>query len=133
MRFGERMRPRLRNLRDQQEPRTQGLSGAMSPATWNDGRRAEPAGRAAKVLHRQSQTHRLAAQVGPSTAVSTTSYANSPVWREKEIFFTKRPWVGPAVCSTLIAGLPELGTLWGRQIAALVGVSRCSIATAERC
>ncbi len=33
------------------------------------------------------------------------------------------PGVGPVVTTTLLATLPELGTLTGKQIAALVGVA----------
>jgi transposase len=47
----------------------------------------------------------------------------SPVWREKEDLLASVPGVGPVVARTLIAELPELGTLDRRQIAALAGVA----------
>jgi transposase len=47
----------------------------------------------------------------------------SPVWAEKEDLLASVPGVGPIVARTLIAELPELGTLDRRQIAALVGVA----------
>jgi transposase len=47
----------------------------------------------------------------------------SPVWREKEELLQSVPGVGPVVTSTLLASLPELGTLTHKQIAALVGVA----------
>jgi transposase len=47
----------------------------------------------------------------------------SPVWREKEDLLTSVPAVGPAIARTLIAELPELGTLGRRQVAALVGLA----------
>ncbi len=43
--------------------------------------------------------------------------------REKESLLRSVPGVGPVLCSTLIAGLPELGTPSRRAIAALVGVA----------
>jgi len=46
-----------------------------------------------------------------------------PVWREKDKLLRSTPGVGPTVSATLIAQLPELGTLNRRQIAALVGVA----------
>ena len=46
-----------------------------------------------------------------------------PVWREKERLLRSIPGVGPVVATTVIAGLPELGTLGRRQIASLVGVA----------
>ena len=47
----------------------------------------------------------------------------SPVWREKDELLRSVPGVGPVVTSTLLASLPELGTLTNKQIAALVGVA----------
>lgn len=46
----------------------------------------------------------------------------SPVWREKEEILTSAKGVGAVLSTTLLAGLPELGTLNRRQISALVGV-----------
>ena len=45
----------------------------------------------------------------------------SPVWREE--LLRSVPGVGPTLTFTLVAELPELGTLTRRQIAALVGVA----------
>ena len=47
----------------------------------------------------------------------------SPVWREKDDLMRTVPGVGEQVSLTLLAYLPELGTLNRRQIAALVGVA----------
>ncbi|MGH3054252.1 MAG: IS110 family transposase [Gaiellaceae bacterium] len=47
----------------------------------------------------------------------------SPVWREKDELLQSVPGVGPVLTSTLLANLPELGTLTHKQIAALVGVA----------
>ena len=47
----------------------------------------------------------------------------SPVWREKDDLLRSVPGVGPQVSLTLLAYLPELGTLNRKQIAALVGVA----------
>ena len=46
----------------------------------------------------------------------------SPMWREKDDLLRSVPGVGPQVSLTLLAYLPELGTLNRKQIAALVGV-----------
>ena len=48
---------------------------------------------------------------------------HSPVWREKDDLLRSVPGVGPQVSLTLLAYLPELGTLNRKQIAALVGVA----------
>ena len=47
----------------------------------------------------------------------------SPVWREKDDLLRSVPGVGPQVSLTLLAYLPELGTLNRKQVAALVGVA----------
>jgi transposase len=47
----------------------------------------------------------------------------SPVWREKEDLLVSVPGVGPAIARTLIAELPELGTLDRRQVAAVAGLA----------
>ena len=47
----------------------------------------------------------------------------SPVWREKDDLLRTVPGVGEQLSLTLLANLPELGTLNRRQIATLVGVA----------
>jgi len=47
----------------------------------------------------------------------------SPVWREKENLLSSVPGIGLTISRTLLADLPELGTLGRRQIAALVGLA----------
>ena len=47
----------------------------------------------------------------------------SPVWREKDDLLRTVPGVGEQLSLTLLAHLPELGTLDRREIAALVGVA----------
>lgn len=47
----------------------------------------------------------------------------SPVWRAQDDLLQSTPGVGPVLSHTLVADLPELGTLSRQQIAALVGVA----------
>jgi transposase len=47
----------------------------------------------------------------------------SPAWAAKEELLASVPGVGPIIARTLIAELPELGTLDRRKIAALVGLA----------
>jgi transposase len=47
----------------------------------------------------------------------------TPVWREKDELLQSAPGVGPVLSSTLLAALPELGTISHKEIAALVGVA----------
>lgn len=47
----------------------------------------------------------------------------SALWREKDTILQSMPGVGPVLSVTLLSGLPELGALNRKQIAALVGVA----------
>ena len=47
----------------------------------------------------------------------------SPTWRENEELLRGVPGVGPVLARTLLAELPELGSLKPKQLAALVGVA----------
>lgn len=47
----------------------------------------------------------------------------SPLWRAREELLRSVPGVGPILSLTLLADLPELGTLTHKQLAALVGVA----------
>lgn len=47
----------------------------------------------------------------------------SPLWRVREKLLTSVPGIGPKVARTLIAEMPELGSLDRRQIASLAGLA----------
>jgi transposase len=47
----------------------------------------------------------------------------SPVWRVKDDLLQSVPGIGPAIAHTLLAELPELGTLSRQAIAKLVGIA----------
>jgi transposase len=47
----------------------------------------------------------------------------SPVWRAKDDLLRSIPGVGPVLSTTLLAEVPELGTLGHKQLAALIGVA----------
>lgn len=51
------------------------------------------------------------------------SVRGSPLWRQTEDLLASVPGVGPITARTLIAEMPELGTLGRRQIAALAGLA----------
>ncbi len=52
-----------------------------------------------------------------------TAVRNSPAWREQEDLLRSVPGIGPVSARTMLAELPELGTLSRKKIAALVGVA----------
>ena len=51
------------------------------------------------------------------------SIARHPLWNELSTLLCSVPGIGPVVSATLIANLPELGSLSHKQIAALAGVA----------
>ena len=65
----------------------------------------------------------LEQQLGALEAELQQQLRSSPVWRERDALLRTVPGVGPQLSLTLLAQLPELGTLDRRQVAALVGVA----------
>ena len=51
------------------------------------------------------------------------SIRQSPIWKENQEVLLSTPSIGPVTSRTLIAELPELGTLNRKQISALVGLA----------
>ncbi len=82
-------------------------------------------GRAQGQVRAQIRTHItwLERQVIARDTDISTLIRRSPVWRERDDLLQSTPGVGPVFSTTLIAELPELGTLSRQQIAALVGVA----------
>lgn len=52
-----------------------------------------------------------------------TMVRGTPVWRDKEDLLASVPGVGKTIARTLLAEMPELGTLTPRQAAALAGLA----------
>lgn len=52
-----------------------------------------------------------------------TTVRGTPVWREREDLLASVPGIGKTIARTLLAELPELGTLGPREIAALAGLA----------
>jgi transposase len=48
---------------------------------------------------------------------------SSPIWRAKDELLRGIPGIGPVASRTLLAAVPELGRLTGKQVAALVGLA----------
>jgi transposase len=57
---------------------------------------------------------------------------SSPAWREKDDLLRTCKGIGPVTTHTMLSCLPELGTLSGRRIAALVGVAPFNDDTGKR-
>ena len=123
--FAEVMRPEPRPLPDEQ---TQMLAALLTRRrqlvemlTAEQNRLASARGPVRKNL--RAHIAWLARALGHADAELAQAIRTSPVWREKEALLRSMPGVGPVLTTTLLANLPELGTLTGKQIAALVGVA----------
>jgi transposase len=71
----------------------------------------------------ESHLRWLARQLEDIEDQITTLIKNSPVWHAKLQILTSLCGVGPITAFTLLAELPELGTLGHKQIAALAGLA----------
>ena len=65
----------------------------------------------------------LSAQLAELDRDIDDTIKRSPIWRAADNLLTSVPGVGDVTAHTLIAGLPELGQLDRRRVAALVGVA----------
>jgi len=85
-------------------------------------------GSAPRVLRAELQAHIrwLERRITDLDTDLTHAIRTSPVWRVQEEILRSAPGVGPVLATTLLAHLPELGTVPGKQLAALVGVAPLS-------
>lgn len=77
------------------------------------------------VLRRELQAHIrwLARRITGVDTELEQAVRTSPLWRVQEDLLRSAPGVGPILARTLLAQLPELGTLSRKAIATLVGVA----------
>jgi transposase len=80
---------------------------------------------ARELVHRRVQDHIcwLEQELADLDDDLERTLRKSPLWREKDNLLRSVPGIGRVVSITLLADLPELGTLSRHQIAALVGVA----------
>lgn len=65
----------------------------------------------------------LAAELKEIDSELAQKIADDPSWRERDALLRSVPGVGPVLATTLLAELPQLGTLTRQQVAALAGVA----------
>ncbi|HEX8906294.1 MAG TPA: IS110 family transposase [Longimicrobiaceae bacterium] len=123
--FGERMRPEARGIPEQDVRELDALVTrrrqlqAMITAEKNREQTAAPAVRPRIVEHLRW----LAKELEDINQEIGGVIEQSPAWRMQEELLMSVPGVGPTTAHTLIAELPELGTLGPKRIASLVGVA----------
>jgi transposase len=123
--FADGVRPRARPLPDATARALDSLitrrQQLIEMRTAEANRRPHVTGR----LRRQLEEHLawLDRQVHELDKDLDQALRHSPVWREQDELLRSVKGVGPVLSATLLAGLPELGRLDRKQIAALVGVA----------
>ena len=65
----------------------------------------------------------LRAEVAQLDQELTAAIRTEPLWQARDALLRSVPGGGPVRATTLIAGVPELGTLTRQQLAALIGVA----------
>jgi transposase len=65
----------------------------------------------------------LSERLSGSEKELTEAVRGSPVWRAKDDLLQSIKGIGPVASRTLLAGLPELGTVTGKEAAALAGLA----------
>jgi len=123
--FGEAVKPEIRLLKDED---TQVLTALVTRRRQIiDMLTAEKnrLGISPKVIRKNIQKHIdwLHVRLEDIDRNLDSAIRKSPVWRGKDDLLRSVPGVGQVLSVNLITGLPELGTLSRRQIAALVGVA----------
>lgn len=123
--FGAKMRPQPRPLPDDQLRELKDLVARrrqlqhMIAAETHRLKTARPASRRSIQKHLrylQRELRSLDAEV-------RRLVQDTPIWRERDQLLKSVPGVGPVTATALLADLPELGCLGGKQLAALVGVA----------
>src|SRR6059058_5413255 len=123
--FAEVMRPEPRPLPDEQTQTLAAILARRRQLVEMLTAEKNRLGSARKAVRKSLRTHItwLEREFAQTDRDLAQAIRESPVWREKEELLRSTPGVGPVLTTTLLANLPELGTLTGKQIAALVGVA----------
>jgi transposase len=124
--FAERVRPALRPVPD---AATQELDAVVTRrqqlVAMSSAERQRLAQAHSPAVRRSLEAHIawLQRQIDDSDDQLDTLIRQSPVWREQDDLLQGVPGIGPITARTLLATLPELGTLAHRPLASLVGLA----------
>jgi transposase len=125
--FAERVRPSLRPFKDEETQELEALivrrRQVVDMITAETNRlHAAPASKVVTGNIRKTIKY-LEKQLENTDHDIEQAIRSSPAWREKDDLFQSVPGVGKVLSRTLLAHVPELGTLSRKAIAALIGVA----------
>jgi len=124
--FAEAIRPQVRALPDEQARQLEAIlvrrQQLLEMRTAEQNRLASAVGEA---VREDLQTHiiYLTRRIEERDDELDQAIQASAVWRVKDDLLQSVPGIGKVVSRTLVASLPELGTLSGKRIAALAGLA----------
>lgn len=123
--FAERVRPELRPLPTEQERELKAVVARRRELVEMITAEHNRLSRAPKLLRKEITAHIrwLEGRLKDRDRDLDKMLRGSPLWREREDLLKGVPGVGPVLCATLLAELPELGRLGRREVAKLVGVA----------
>ena len=123
--FAEAVRPPVRPLRDADTQELNAMTTRRSQLMTMLVAEKNRLGRATGAVRPRIQGHItwLEQEIKDLDKDLRQTLRQSPVWREKDDLLRSVPGVGEQLSLSLLAYLPELGTLDRKQIAALVGVA----------
>jgi transposase len=127
--FAERVRPEPRPLPDEAQRALEGLltrrRQLLEMLTAEKNRLGQALGRGQRAVTKSLRQHiaYLERELRMADTDLGEMLRRSPAWRERDDLLRSVPGVGPVLALTLLAELPELGTLTRRQLAKLVGVA----------
>jgi len=124
-RFAESVRPEIRPLKDKSLRELEALVLRRSQLTGMLTAERNRRTGASTAVRRSLDAHiaslkRCLRNVDQAVA---KAIRNTPLWRTQDELLQSAPGAGPVLSMTLVVGLPELGRLNRKQIAALVGVA----------
>lgn len=124
-RFAEAIRPPLRRLADEVSLELRALLARRRQLIEMMVAEKNRLSAASRTVRKRIEAHLRWLETELERADNDLDQAirQSPIWREHEDLLKSVPGIGPIVSRTLLAELPELGTLHRKKIAALVGVA----------
>ena len=123
--FADKLRPAVSALPDESREELRALlvrrRQVVEMITAEKNRQAT----ATKPIRRHIQTHInwLEKRLEEVDNDLSSGIKSSPIWKAKDDILQSAPGIGPTTSTTMLASLPELGSLNRRAIAALVGVA----------
>lgn len=123
--FAEAVRPQARPLPSAQLAELDALADRRAQLVKMQTAEQNRLGSAPACVRADIQAHLdwLAQRIAQSNQDLRRLVESSPAWRAKDDLLQSMTGVGPVLAATLIAAVPELGTLNHRQIAKLVGLA----------